>query len=144
MQYEVILGVIVGGLIAFYYLKTRQNTPKHLKQRAADLDELLKMKTKESNKWKGRFNSRNAGPVVVSDNSDSGDELNLEKVIPELAQNYLPHAPTWLKPLLQDPGVVKYGIQLAKENPEKAKELLGKFVGKKLSGGTVQEEVSGL
>ena len=144
MQYEVILGVIVGGLVAFYYLRTRQNTPKHLKQRAADLDELLKMKTKESNKWKGRFNSRNAGPVVVSDNSDSSDELDLEKIIPELAQNYLPHAPTWLKPLLQDPGVVKYGIQLAKDNPEKAKELLGKFIGKKISSDAVQEEMPGL
>ena len=140
MQFEVILGVIVGGLIAFYYLKTRQNTPKHLKQRAADLDELLKMKIKESNKWKGRFNSRNAGPTIEK----GQEELDLEKIIPELASNYLPNAPTWLKPLLQDPGVVKYGIQLAKEHPEDAKKLLGKFIGKKLSGGAVPEEVPGL
>lgn len=140
MQIEVILTVIVAGLIGYYWIKTRQNTPKHLRQRAADFEELLKLKTKESNQWKGRFNARNVGPTVQK----SGGEIDLEQVIPELAQNYATNAPTWLKPLLNDPNVVKYGIQLAKEHPEDAKKFLERFVGKKMSSGAVQEEVQGL
>lgn len=140
MQYEVILGIIAGCLLGFYYLKTRQNTPKHLKQKASDFEELLKLKTKECNQWKGRFNSRNVGPTVQKGEG----ELDLEQVIPELAQNYAVNAPTWLKPLLNDPSVVKYGIQLAKEHPEDAKKFLERFVGKKISGDAVQQEVQGL
>jgi len=133
--------VIVGGFCTFYFLKTRQNTPRHLKQRVSDVDELLKMQRKETNKWKGRFNARNAGPVIEK---IEGQEPDLEKIIPELAQNYLANAPSWLKPLLQDPDIIKYGIKLAKENPEQAKTLLGKFIGKKVSSDAVSPEVSGL
>jgi len=140
MQYEVILALIVGSFLGFYYLKTRQNTPKHLKQRATDLDELLKMKIKESNKWKGRFNSRNAGPSIEKQDGN----LDLEKIIPELAQNYIQNAPTWLKPLLSNQSVVQYGIKLAKEHPEQAKELLGKFIGNKIQPSAETEKVSGL
>jgi len=142
LQVEVILGIIGGCLLGFYYLKTRQNTPKHLKQRATDFEELLKLKTKESNQWKGRFNSRNAGPVVQKD-AIEGD-IDLEKLVPQLAQDYLPNAPTWLKPLLQNQGTVKYLTKLAKEHPDEAKSLLGKFIGKKVSGDAVQPEVQGL
>ena len=141
MQYEVILALIVGCMLGFYYLKTRQNTPRHLKQRAVDLDELLKMKTKESNKWKGRYNSRNAGPVVAE---NDGKEADLETVIPQLARDYVKNAPTWLKPILQNEATMKWVVQLAKDHPDEAKQFLGKFIGKKIPGGTVQEEVSGL
>lgn len=142
MQYEVILLVIVGGLCTYYFLKTRQNTPKHLRQKATDFEELLKLKTKECNQWKGRFNSRNAGPTI--EKGDIEGDVDLETVIPSLAQNYVQNAPTWLKPLLSNPDVVKYAVKLAKEHPDQAKQLLGKFIGKKISSDAVQPEVQGL
>jgi len=141
MQYEVILIVIVIGLLGYYFLKTRQNTPKHMRQKVSDFEELLKLKSKECNQWKGRFNARNIGPKIEK---DDGQEMNLDELIPNLAQNYVPNAPTWLKPLLQNQDVIKYVVKLAKDHPEQAKEMLGKFVGKKISGDIVQEEVSGL
>jgi len=143
MQYEVILIVVVGGLLWYYFLKTRQNTPKHLKARASDFEELLKLKTKECNTWKGRFNARNRGPVIDASKA-SEEEMDLEKIIPDLAQNYIPNAPTWLKPILQNQATMKYVVKLAKEHPDEAKSLLGKFIGKKISSDAVQEEVPGL
>jgi len=140
MQHEVILVVIVAGLIGYYWLKTRQNTPKHLRSRLADDDELIKQYKKQINQWKGRFNARNVGPTIEKIDG----EMDLEKIIPELAQNYIQNAPTWLKPLLGNQAVVKYGIKLAKEHPDQAKELLGKFIGKKISGDAVQKDVPGL
>ena len=138
---EVILVVISTLILGIYYLKTRQNTPRHLKQQVADYEQLLKLKTKETNQWKGKFNAREKGPQLTE---VDGNEMDIEKIIPDLAQNYVPNAPTWLKPLLSNPDVVKYAVKLAKEHPEQAKQLLGKFVGKRLSSGAVQEEVQGL
>ena len=138
---EVILVVVSTLIIAIYYLRTRQNTPKHLKQQVLDYEQLLKLKVKESNQWKGKFNAREKGPVMQQ--GDAKD-MELEDVIPELAKGYIPNAPRWLKPLLSNPDVVKYAVKLAKEHPDQAKQLLGKFVGKKISGDTIPEEVSGL
>lgn len=127
-------------MLGFYYLKTRLNTPRHLKQRVVDFEELLKLKTKECNQWKGRYNAREKGPSI--ENGQEGQDLEI--IIPNLAQSYVSNAPTWLKPLLSNPDVVKYAVKIAKEHPEQAKQLLGKFIGKKSSGSGVQEDVSGL
>ncbi len=140
MEYEVILALIVGSFLGFYYLKTRQNTPKYLKQRNFDIDELLKLQKKQTNLWKGRYNSRNAGPTMEKIEGD----LDLESLIPKLAQDYLPNAPTWLKPILNNQGIIKSIIQAAKDHPDQAKSLLGKFIGTKVSDTSETEPVSGL
>lgn len=138
MQYEVILAIIAGGLLGFYYLKTRQNTPKYLKLKLGDQSEIIKGLKTEAKSWKGKFHARNAGPVLEKEPSD-----DITQVIPELARSYAPNAPNWLKPLLDDPEIIKWAMNLAKEHPEQAKNWLSKFV-KKQSTDPKQEKVSGL
>ena len=144
MQYEVILGVIVAGFCVLYYLKTRLHGRKFLEEQVIDYEALIKLEKQEVNRWKGKYNARNIGPKIEKSVKNGEEELDLEKIIPQLAQNYLPNAPTWLKPLIQDPEALRYLIQLAKEHPEQAKSLLGRFIGKKASGDAVQPELPGL
>jgi len=144
LQYEVILALIVGLLLGVYYLKTRLHGRKFLEEQVVDYEALIKLEKQEVNRWKGRYNARNAGPRIEKSSKTEEEELDLEKIIPQLAQNYLPNAPSWLKPLIQDPEALKYLIQLGKEHPEQAKSLLGRFIGKKVSSDAIQPELSGL
>jgi len=134
------MGLILGSLLGFYYLKTRLETPKHIRNKLNDANEVIKGLKTEVRQWKGKFNARNVGPAIEK----SLDGESVEALIPELAQSYVKSAPNWLKPILSNPDVIKYAVGLAKDNPEKAKEFIEKFISKKQSTDATQTELSGL
>lgn len=138
----IVVVTMMGFVLGLKWLMTRVHTPKRYKEQLTDQDEIIKGLKTQIKQWKGRFHSRNNAPTVSNEVQESED---LEKILPDLAQNYVAHAPNWLKPLLQDPAIVKWAVDLAKKNPERAKELLGKFVKKQSDkSDSLEKEVSGL
>lgn len=130
MQYEVILGVLMAGFIGFYYLKTRAQSPKYLKQQNKDLEQLAAHNRGEAAKWRGKFNSTKAMPAIEGD-----FDITSEEGIKDLIKEYLPKLsgilPNELKTLASDPKAVDVIVEFYKKDPERAKKLIGKFLNRK-------------
>ncbi len=103
------------------------------------MEELAVLAKKDANRWKGKFNARNVGPKVVD---AAATEEDLSKIIPQIAAEYAPNAPTWLKPILQNQDILNYVSKLAADHPEEAKQFMGRFIGKQAK--SAETEVSGL
>ncbi len=140
--FVIVIVTMMGFTLGLKWLMTRVHTPKRYKEQLTDQDEIIKGLKTQIKQWKGKFHARNNPPTVSNEIQESED---LEKILPDLAQNYAPHAPNWLKPLLQDPEIIKWAVGLAKEHPEQAKNWLGKFVRKQSEKtNALEKDVSGL
>ena len=137
--FVIVIVTMMGFTLGLKWLMTRVHTPKRYKEQITDQDEIIKGLKTQIRQWKGKFHARNAPPTVSDEVQDTED---LEKILPQLAQNYAANAPGWLKPLLNDPEIVKWAVGQAKEHPEAAKKWLGKFV--KKQSDSVPEELPGL
>ena len=138
----IVVVTMMGFVLGLKWLMTRVHTPKRYKEQLTDQDEIIKGLKTQIRQWKGKFHSRNSPPTVSEEVQESED---LEKILPQLAQNYAPNAPGWLKPILPNPEIVKWAVDQAKQHPEAAKEWIGKFVKKQSEKSeSLQEDVPGL
>lgn len=68
--------------------------------------------------------------MVVKPTVEDGDPSNPDEFIPNLIKQYSGMAPDWMKPFLKDDKMIKFLIDEAKKNPDAAKDILSKFLGK--------------
>ena len=121
--------VVVGMLFATKTLLHYQNSnSKYVKGKMKEQDEYVEYLKKQMRIYKNKVSNSQKPPLVDVNLSEEGA---IEQAIPALIAKYGSMAPTWLKPLLNTPGIAKFAVDMAKEHPEEAKNLLSQFIGKK-------------
>jgi len=130
----VILGVILVISVAFVGYKWVSKgsldvkvTNKRLKQYSDYIAEL----EADNRALKGKVAAAKRIPTVEG-SLDTDD--NIQAVIGELLPKIAPSLPGPLQGLVNDPRAVKMAMDLYKQNPEKAKGLIQRFVGKNKGG----------
>lgn len=113
---------VTGVLIAKIYLKNATLDPKITQKLKKHQEEYITMVEKKNLSLKNKLNSMQKGPQL----SEIGD---IEGVLPELLGQVESILPKWATKLIKsNPDIVNTVVKYAKDNPDKAKELIGKFV----------------
>lgn len=124
-----ILVSIVAAIGIIFTSKTILNhtgsNSKVLKNKIKDHEEYEKYLKKMVTTYKNKANSMEKGPAI------EGELSELESLIPDLVSQFGDYAPKWLQPLLKDQEAQKWILDYVGKNPDKAKQFLGKMVGKK-------------
>ena len=138
-----IIGVtssLIVGFVGYNWVKRRDTDPKIVGKKLKLYEDMIQELEYEVKRWKGKFNQTKQG-VYVQGDYDLSNVDSVEALIQSLLPQVKTMLPKNLQGLADDPKIVKMAIDLYKQNPEKAKELLGKFV-KRDSKSTNNEESS--
>ena len=140
----VVLSIVVplsvcSVLIARIYRKNAALDPKITNKLRKQQEEYITEVERKNRSLQNKLNSMQKGPEI----SEMGD---LEGVLPELVGQLDGILPKWATKFLKsNPDIVNTVVEYAKSNPDKAKELIGKFVKIKPKAQTVSDaSVSGL
>ena len=130
---------ICSVLIARIYRKNAALDPKITNKLRKQQDDYIIEVEKKNRSLQAKLNSMQKGPEL----SELGD---LNGAIPELLGQVEGILPKWATKFLKSqPDLVNTVIEYAKKNPDKAKELIGRFVKIKPKAAAAQDEgVSGL
>ena len=113
---------VCAVLIARIYRKNSALDPKITTKLRKQQDEYVAEVERKNRSLQGKLNSMQKGPII----SEMGD---LEGVLPELVGQLDGILPKWATKFLKsNPDIVNTVVEYAKSNPDKAKELIGKFV----------------
>ena len=137
---SVVLPVSVCAvLIARIYRKNAALDPKITNKLRKQQEEYIIEVEKKNRSLQSKLNSMQKGPEL----NEIGD---LSGAIPELLGQVEGILPKWATKFLKSqPDLVNTVIEYAKKNPDKAKELIGRFVKiKPKAAGAKDESVSGL
>jgi hypothetical protein len=120
---SVVLPVSVCSvLIARIYRKNAALDPKITNKLRKQQEEYISEVERKNRSLQNKLNSMQKGPEL----SEMGD---LDGVLPELLGQVEGILPKWATKFLKsNPDIVNGVITYAKDNPDKAKELIGKFV----------------
>ena len=122
-----ILGIVMSMsisavLIARIYRKNSALDPKITNKLRKQQEEYITEVERKNRSLQNKLNSMQKGPVI----SEMGD---LDGVLPELVGQLDGILPKWATKFLKsNPDIVNTVVEYAKSNPDKAKELIGKFV----------------
>ena len=123
----VVLSIVVplsvcSVLIARIYRKNAALDPKITNKLRKQQEEYISEVERKNRSLQNKLNSMQKGPEL----SEMGD---LDGVLPELLGQVEGILPKWATKFLKsNPDIVNSVVSYAKENPDKAKELIGKFV----------------
>ena len=123
----VVLSIVVplsvcSVLIARIYRKNAALDPKITTKLRKQQEEYISEVERKNRSLQNKLNSMQKGPEL----SEMGD---LDGVLPELLGQVEGILPKWATKFLKsNPDIVNSVVSYAKENPDKAKELIGKFV----------------
>ena len=113
---------VCAVLIARIYRKNSALDPKITTKLRKQQEEYVAEVERKNRSLQGKLNSMQKGPEL----SEMGD---LDGVLPELVGQLDGILPKWATKFLKsNPDIVNSVVSYAKENPDKAKELIGKFV----------------
>jgi hypothetical protein len=113
---------VTGVLIARTYRKNAALDPKITTKLRKQQEEYIHELEQGKRKLQNKLNSMQKGPEL----SELGD---LDGVLPELLGQVENILPKWATKFLKgNPDLVNTVVNYAKENPDKAKELIGRFV----------------
>jgi len=113
---------LTGVFVAKLYRKNADLDPKITNKLRKQQDDYIFEVERKNRSLQNKLNSMQKGPEL----SEIGD---LEGVIPELLGQVEGILPKWAgKFLKSNPDIVNTVIKYAKDNPDKAKELIGRFV----------------
>jgi len=113
---------VCAVLIARIYRKNAALDPKITHKLRKQQEEYTQEVERKNRSLQNKLNSMQKGPVV----SDSED---LDSVLPDLIGQLDGVLPKWATKILKsNPGIVDQVVKYAKENPDKARELIGRFV----------------
>ena len=120
---SVVLPVSVCSvLIARIYRKNAALDPKITNKLRKQQEDYIGEVERKNRSLQNKLNSMQKGPEI----SEMGD---LEGVLPELLGQVEGILPKWATKFLKsNPDIVNTVIEYAKSNPEKAKDLIGRFV----------------
>ncbi len=130
---------LTGVFVAKLYRKNADLDPKITHKLRKQQDDYIGEVERKNRTLQGKLNSMQKGPEL----SEIGD---LGGVIPELLGQVEGILPKWASKFLKsNPDIVNTVVKYAKENPDKAKELIGRFVKIKPKAQTASDDtVSGL
>jgi len=120
---SVVLPVSVCSvLIARIYRKNAALDPKITNKLRKQQEDYISEVERKNRSLQNKLNSMQKGPEL--------DEIgDMEGVIPELLGQVEGILPKWASKFLKsNPDIVNTVVKYAKENPDKAKELIGRFV----------------
>jgi hypothetical protein len=113
---------VCAVLIARIYRKNSALDPKITTKLRKQQDEYVAEVERKNRSLQGKLNSMQKGPEL----SETGD---LDSVLPELLGQLDGILPKWASKLIKgNPDLVNTVVEYAKSNPDKARELIGKFV----------------
>ena len=113
---------VCAVLIARIYRKNSALDPKITNNLRKQQEEYIGEVERKNRSLQNKLNSMQKGPEL----SEMGD---LDGVLPELLGQVEGILPKWATKFLKsNPDIVNSVVSYAKENPDKAKELIGKFV----------------
>ena len=113
---------VCAGLIARIYRKNSALDPKITNKLRKQQEEYISEVERKNRSLQNKLNSMQKGPVI----SEMGD---LDGVLPELVGQLDGILPKWATKFLKsNPDIVNTVVEYAKSNPDKARELIGKFV----------------
>ena len=113
---------VCAVLIARIYRKNSALDPKITNKLRKQQEEYITEVERKNRSLQNKLNSMQKGPEL----SEMGD---LDGVLPELLGQVEGILPKWATKFLKsNPDIVNTVVSYAKENPDKAKELIGKFV----------------
>lgn len=115
------------GFVGYHWVKRRDTDPKIVGKKLKLYEDMVAELEHEVKVWKGRFNQTKQG-VYVQGDYDLSNVDSVEALIQSLLPQVKTMLPKSIQGLADDPKLVKMAIDLYKQNPEKAKEILGKFV----------------
>ena len=130
---------VCSVLIARIYRKNAALDPKITNKLRKQQDEYVQEVKRKNRSLQNKLNSMQKGPEL----SEIGD---LEGALPDLLGQVENILPKWATKFLKgNPDLVNTVVNYAKENPDKAKELIGKFVKiKPATKGVADATMSGL
>ena len=124
---------VCAVLIARIYRKNAALDPKITTKLRKQQEDYIAELEHAKRKLQNKLNSMQKGPEL----SEMGD---LDGVLPELLGQVEGILPKWATKFLKsNPDIVNSVIGYAKENPDKAKELIGRFVKIKPKAGTTDQ-----
>ena len=131
---SVVLPVSVCSvLIARIYRKNSALDPKITHKLRKQQEDYIGEVERKNRSLQNKLNSMQKGPEL----SEMGD---LEGVLPELLGQVEGILPKWASKFLKsNPDIVNSVITYAKDNPDKAKDLIGRFVKIKPKAGTTDQ-----
>ena len=113
---------VCAVLIARIYRKNSALDPKITNKLRKQQEEYIGEVERKNRSLQNKLNSMQKGPII----SEMGD---LDGVLPELVGQLDGILPKWATKFLKsNPDIVNNVVEYAKSNPDKAKELIGKFV----------------
>ena len=125
---------VCAVLIARIYRKNSALDPKITNKLRKQQEEYISEVERKNRSLQNKLNSMQKGPII----SEMGD---LDGVLPELVGQLDGILPKWATKFLKsNPDIVNTVVEYTKSNPDKAKELIGKFVKIKPKAGTTNEE----
>ena len=132
---SVVLPVSVCSvLIARIYRKNAALDPKITNKLRKQQEDYITEVERKNRSLQNKLNSMQKGPEL----SEMGD---LDGVLPELLGQVEGILPKWATKIIKsNPDIVNSVISYAKDNPDKAKEIIGKFVKIKPKAGTANAE----
>jgi len=130
---------LTGVFVAKLYRKNADLDPKITNKLRKQQDDYIGEVERKNRSLQNKLNSMQKGPEL----SEMGD---LEGVLPELIGQLDGVLPKWLTKFIKgQPDLVNTVVKYAKDNPDKAKELIGRFVKIKPKAQTTSDDtVSGL
>jgi hypothetical protein len=113
---------LTGVFVAKLYRKNADLDPKITNKLRKQQDEYIGEVERKNRSLQNKLNSMQKGPEL----SQMGD---LDGILPELLGQVEGILPKWASKFLKsNPDIVNTVVKYAKENPDKAKELIGRFV----------------
>jgi hypothetical protein len=113
---------LTGVFVAKLYRKNADLDPKITNKLRKQQDDYIGEVERKNRSLQNKLNSMQKGPEL----SQIGD---LEGVLPELIGQLDGVLPKWLTKFIKgQPDLVNTVVKYAKDNPDKAKELIGRFV----------------
>ena len=113
---------VCAVLIARIYRKNSALDPKITNKLRKQQEEYISEVERKNRSLQNKLNSMQKGPVLA----ETGD---LDSVLPELVGQLDGILHKWATKFLKsNPDIVNTVVEYAKSNPDKAKELIGKFV----------------
>jgi len=113
---------LTGVFVAKLYRKNADLDPKITNKLRKQQDDYIVEVERKNRSLQNKLNSMQKGPEL----SEIGD---IDGVLPELIGQLDGVLPKWLAKFLKgQPDLINTVVKYAKENPDKAKELIGRFV----------------
>mgnify|MGYP003647552357 CR=1 FL=1 len=125
IEYIILVSVIAAGVCGIVITKNVFGSNEihgKLKNRYLEYIDNLE---KDNKKLNGKLNKMKQGVSISKEDFDVENPLGS---IGALVAQFAPMLPKNIQPLLQDPSTMKYIEKLVTENPDKVKDLIGKFV----------------